>query len=354
MARAAQTKDIDSQRQDYKDRLRKLGISPLWDQYRDLLSIEPQITSVPHIWKYDELRGILMESGDLISAQEAQRRVLMLENPAFQDQCKATETLFTGLQLILPGEIAPAHRHTPNALRLILEGDGAYTSVNGEKTVMHYGDYIITPNWCWHDHGHEGTEPVVWQDILDLPLLKSIGTIFYESYPDEQFPEGPPPGDSLHRYGSNMLPVGLQPDNLNSPIFCYPYEKSRETMEALSANSELDPYHGIKMEFIDPTTGGPAMSSISTFLIRMPQGFKTERYQTTEGAIFTCLEGKGRVVIGSGDAEQIIEFSPRDIFVVPCWYPHRFEVDENTYIFEGTDKVVQSKLGLWRERRGNT
>ena len=345
--------DVSAKRQEYADRVTKLGVSPLWDQYHDLLTLEPQTNSIPHIWRYTELRELLLEAGRLISAKEAQRRVLMLENPALPGQAKATETLFTGLQIILPGEIAPAHRHSPNALRLVLEGDGAYTSVNGEKTVMKYGDYIITPNWRWHDHGHEGIKPVVWQDILDLPLVKSIGTIFYEAHSGDQFPEGPAPGDSLRRYGTNMIPVGLEPDKLNSPIFCYPFEKSRETMDALSTNSDLDPYHGFKMEFIDPTTGGPAMSSISTFMQRLPKGFKTKRYQSTEGAIFTCLEGGGNATIGDVDNDETFNFAEKDIFVVPCWQPYTIEVNEDTYLFIGSDKTVQTKLGLWRERRGN-
>ncbi len=343
------------ERSAYYDKIRDLGLAPLWMEYSNLLTPEPQVKSVPFIWRYEEeVRDILMEAGKLISAEEAQRRVLVLENPAFAGESRIHDTLFSGLQLILPGEVAPAHRHSPNALRLILEGDGAYTSVNGEKTIMEYGDYIITPTWTWHDHGHEGTEPVVWQDILDMPIVQTTGAIFYERYPEDQFPAGPPPGDSLHRYGSNMLPVGLEPDNLNSPIFSYPFAKSKENMEALAKNSDPDPYFGLKVEFINPMTGGPAMSTISTFLQRLEKGFKTERYQSTEGSIFTCLEGKGRVVIGDGDSGETIEFGPRDIFVVPCWFPYRIEADETTYLFLGTDKVTQTKLGLWRERRGNS
>ena len=354
MVTASNKEKVQTWRREYADRIAKLGISPLWDQYHDLLTLEPQTNTIPHIWKYSELRDLLLEAGQMISAKEAQRRVLMLENPALPNQAKATDTLFTGLQLILPGEVAPAHRHSPNALRLVLEGDGAYTSVNGEKTIMKYGDYIITPSWRWHDHGHEGTEPVVWQDILDLPLVKTIGTIFYEAYPDDQFPAGPTAGDSLRRYGANMLPLGLEPDNLNSPIFSYPFEKSRETMDALAVDSDLDPYHGLKMEFIDPTTGGPAMSSISTFMQRLPKGFKTKRYQSTEGALFTCLEGGGKAVIGGIDGSETFAFTKKDIFVVPCWQPYTIETDEDTYLFVGSDKTVQTKLGLWREQRGNT
>lgn len=339
--------------QEFNGRIVGKSMSPLWEMYHDVLPFEPKTKSVPHIWPYAEARPLLLESGGLITAAEAERRVLMLDNPTYPGQAKATETLFSGLQLILPGEVAPAHRHSPNALRLVLEGEGAYTSVNGEKTFMEFGDFITTPTWCWHDHGHEGTEPVIWQDILDLPLIQLMGTTFYEKFPDEQFPAGPPAGDSHRRYGGNMLPVGLEPAELNSPIFAYPYAKSRETMEALAKTTELDPYHGLKMEFINPTTGGSAMSSISTYLQRLPKGFKTERYQSTEGAIYTCLEGKGRAIIEIGDVTETFEFGPCDIFVIPCWYPYRFEVDEDTNLFLGSDRIVQEKFGQFRERRGN-
>ncbi len=350
---ASQTARVSADRQAYYDRIRRQSLAPLWERYHGLLTPEPKIKALPYLWPYAEVRASLIEAAGLISAKEAERRVLMLENPAFEGECRATETLFSGLQLIMPGEVAPAHRHTPNALRLILEGEGGYTSVNGEKTRMEYGDYIITPTWCWHDHGHEGKDPVIWQDILDLPLVHALGPIFYEHYPKERFPEGPPAGDSLRRYGNNLVPVGYQNPQKNSPIFAYPYARTRETMDELARSSELDPYFGLKMEFIDPTTGGPAMSTISTFMQRLPKGFKTERYQSTEGSIFTCLEGKGRAWIGDGERKKTFEFTKQDIFVVPCWDPYRLEADEDAYLFVGSDRTVQQKLGLFRERRGN-
>ncbi len=342
-----------ARRQEYYGRIRSQSLAPLWERYHGLLTPEPVIKAQPYIWAYADVRASLLEAANVITAKEAERRVLMLENPAFEGQCKALETLFTGLQLIMPGEVAPAHRHTPNALRLILEGEGAYTSVNGEKTYMEYGDYITTPTWSWHDHGHEGKDPVIWQDILDMPLVHALGPIFHEGYPHEQFPKGAPAGDSLRRYGANLRPVGYENPNLNSPIFHYPYVRTREAMEELAKTSDLDPYFGLKMEFIDPTTGAPSMSTISTFMQRLPKGFKTERYQSTEGAIFTCVEGKGRIEVGNGDRKHTFDFKPKDIFVVPCWDPYRIEADEDTYLFVGSDKTVQQKLGLFRERRGN-
>jgi gentisate 1,2-dioxygenase len=353
MSATPQSEATTARRQEYYGRIRSQSLAPLWERYHGLLTPEPVIKAQPHIWPYAEVRKSLIEAADVITAKEAERRVLMLENPAFEGQCKALETLFTGLQLIMPGEVAPAHRHTPNALRLILEGKGGYTSVNGEKTYMEYGDYVTTPTWAWHDHGHEGSEPVIWQDILDMPLVHALGPIFHEGYPKEQFPSGPSAGDSLRRYGANLRPVNYKNPNVNSPIFHYPYAKTREAMEGLARDSEIDPYFGLKMEFIDPTTGQPSLSTISTFMQRLPKGFTTERYQSTEGAIFTCVEGKGRVRIGDGDKQKLFEFGPKDIWAVPCWQPYRIEADADTYLFVGSDKTVQEKLGLFRERRGN-
>lgn len=341
------------ERQEYYAKIREHSCAPLWEDLPNLVTKEPVITSVPNLWDYSKLRDDLLHSANLITAEEAERRVLVLENPALEGKFSITESLFAGLQLIMPGEIARAHRHSPAALRFIVEGSGGYTSVNGEKTFMEPGDFIITPSMTWHDHGNEGSDPVVWMDGLDLPLVRHIGAMFLEHYPEEQFPAGPPPGDSLDRYGSNMRPVGELPDNIDSPIFSYPYAKSRETLERLSKTTDWDPYHGLKLEYIDPTSGGAAMSTLSTFLQLMPKGFTSERYQTTENTVFSVTEGSGRTIIGDGDTAQTIEWQKQDIFVVPCWYPHRHETDEDAVLFSFSDKIVQTKLGLWREKRGN-
>ena len=150
-----------------------------------------------------------------------------------------------------------------------------------------------------------------------------------------------------------MRPVGVMPESLNSPIFSYPYNRSRETLDKLSRTTEMDPYHGLKLEYIDPTSGGPAMPTSSTFLQLLPKGFKSESYQSTESLIYTPVEGAGTVTIGDGGKTKPFDWTGQDVFVVPCWYPHHFETTEESVVFCFSDKVVQEKLGLWRERRGN-
>lgn len=345
--------DISEDRAEYYARIQEQSMAPLWENLKHLLSPEPRVKSVPHHWNYGALRSLLLESANVISAAEAERRVLMLENPGLPGNCSITESLYGGLQLIMPGEVAPAHRHSPAALRFIIEGSGAYTAVNGEKTYMEPGDFIITPSWTWHDHGHDGDEPVVWLDGLDIPLVRVIGSIFLEHYSEEQFPEGPPPGDSLARYGNNMRPVGVMPEDMNSPIFSYPYDRSRETLYTLSRSTDLDPYHGIKLEYIDPTSGGPAMATMSTFLQLLPKDFKSESYRSTESLIYSPVEGRGTVTVGEGDNAQKFDWKAKDVFVIPCWNPHYFESEEDSVVFSFSDKIVQTKLGLWREKRGN-
>src|SRR5207248_3258824 len=157
-------------------------------------------------------RQHLMASGSLISAQEATRRVLMLMNPGLNGEASITGSLFAGLQLIMPGEVAPAHRHTQSALRFIIEGSGAYTAVDGERTTMQPGDFVITPSWTWHDHGNDSAEPMVWLDGLDIQIVKLLNASFAEPGADDVQAVSRPEGDSFARFGNNLLPVDWKPE----------------------------------------------------------------------------------------------------------------------------------------------
>src|SRR3954463_12634652 len=173
MASVPQT--TNSARQDLYKRMDRHNTAPLWEVLHALIPNEPATRCKPYLWKYKDVRPYITEAGKLITAKEAIRRVLVLENPGMRGESCITQSLYAGLQLILPGEIAPAHRHTQSALRFVIEGSGAYTAVDGERTMMHPGDFVITPSWTWHDHGHEGSgnggsKPVVWLDGLDIPI----------------------------------------------------------------------------------------------------------------------------------------------------------------------------------------
>lgn len=337
---------------DLYERAKPEFLSPLWEVFSEVLTPEPRVNSVPYLWRYDTVRPLMLEAADLITAEKAERRVLVLENPGLGGEPAITETLYAGIQLILPGEIAPAHRHSPSALRFMLEGTGAYTAVNGEKSYMEPGDFVLTSSWQIHDHGNEGDAPALWLDVLDLPLVRRLGPMFLDTFPG-QHPAGAEPDDSLYRYGTNMKPIGFMPETADSPVINYRYSKAREALDKMKLHHEWDACHGLKMEYINPMTGGSSMATMSTFIQLLPARFTTNTYQTTEGIVFSVIEGSGKVTFGVGDNMRTIEWQEKDTFVIPCWCPFTLEAVEEAVLFSATDKVVQSKLGLWREKRAS-
>jgi gentisate 1,2-dioxygenase len=338
------------ERQAFYDRIAPANLAPLWENLHRMVTPEPGPSCVPAIWHYRDVRPYLMESGGLITAQEATRRVLMLMNPGLSGEAGVTDSLFAGLQLIMPGEIAPAHRHTQSALRFIIEGHGAYTAVDGERTAMEPGDFVITPSWTWHDHGNETSEPMVWLDGLDIQLVKLLGASFAEGYPDDVQPVGRPEGDSFARYGHNLLPVDWKLGVSTSPVFNYPYSRTREALAALARNGAPDPYHGFKLRYVNPANGQFAMPTIATFVQLLPAGFASQPYRSTDATVFVVVEGSGETRVG----DVVFGWEPHDIFVVPSWLRHTHLAKKETVLFSFSDRVVQEKLGLWREARGNT
>src|SRR6266852_4962768 len=322
-------------RQELYRRMDKQNTAPLWEVLHALIPDEPATRCKPYLWKYKDVRPHITEAGKLITAKEAIRRVLVLENPGMRGESCITQSLYAGLQLILPGEIAPSHRHSQSALRFIVEGSGAYTAVDGERTTMCPGDFIITPSWTWHDHGNPGGEAVVWMDGLDIRIVQMFAAQFHEPFPEEVQPVSRQEGASVARYGNNLVPLGAAaPFGKTSPIFNYPYARSRESLALLSRDQDPDACHGWKMQFVNPLTGGHAMPTIAAFLQLLPKGFRSQAYRSTDGTIYSVVEGEGRVQIGG----ESFEFEPRDTFVVPSWAPLRFEAKGETVLFSFSDR----------------
>ena len=339
------------ERATYYEQIGHSHLAPLWESLHNLVPKQPTPRCVPTIWKYDEIRSLVLQAGDLISAEEAVRRVLILENPGLAGTSSITSTLYAGLQLILPGEIAPSHRHTQSALRFVVEGNSAWTAVNGERTPMHPGDFIITPSWTWHDHGNateaDGGEPVIWMDGLDIPLIRSLDAGFAENYPEAVQPLTKPEGDSFARFGHNMAPVRHRVENPTSPIFSYPFERTREALDQLYRHGEIDAWDGVKLRYVNPTTGGWPMPTMATFMQLLPAGFRGRTYRSTDATVFCAVEGHGTARIG--DAQ--FPFGPRDIFVVPSWAPVQLASTDDAVLFSFSDRPVQAALNLLREER---
>lgn len=320
--------NIDPARRAFYRRIKPQNLAPLWEVLGDLVTAEPDTTTKPHRWRYDEVRPALLEAGELISAREAERRVLVLENPGLPGEAKITRSMFSGLQLILPGEVAPPHRHSQAALRFVMEGKGAYTSVDGKRVMMEPGDFIITPSWTWHDHGNVSDGPMVWLDGLDIHVLKLFEASFREG--EDAF-------------------EALPPERTASPeaVFSFPYRQSRDLLDRMKCDEEWSPWHGLKRKYANPAGDYP-MPTIATFLQLLPKDFKSAPYRSSSSTVFVCVEGRG----GSKVGEQHFDWGPRDIFVAPSWMSHVHEASEESVLFSFSDRAIQEKLGFFREQKG--
>lgn len=322
-------------------------MTPLWEVLGALVPPTPRSPLQAACWHYRDVRPFVMEAGANITAEQAERRVLILENPALRGQSCITQSLYAGLQLILPGEVAPAHRHTQSALRLVLDGEGAYTAVDGERTTMRRGDFIITPAWTWHDHGNLGDQPVVWLDGLDIPLVRFFDAGFAERHDAAEQVTTRPEGDALARYGANMVPVDCyQQPSEPTKVFVYPYARTSEALSALMRTTP-DAHLGHKLRFVNPATGASPMPTIGAFVQRLPQGFESRPYRCTDSTVYTCLEGRGTLQVE--DVRFDVEES--DVVVVPSWQSLQIHAATPLTLFSYSDRPVQQALGLWREHK---
>ena len=336
-------------RKDFYETLRKQSMSPLWEVLDQLVTKEPQDQTKPHIWKFDEIKKHILSAGNFITAEEAERRVLILENPGLPGKSRITNTLYAGMQLVLPGEIAPNHRHTQSALRFIIEGKGAYTTVNGEKVVMQPGDFIITPNWAWHDHGNETSEHVIWLDGLDIPLIQFLNSSFAEKSKHPKQSKINSEHTSLSQYSNGLIPDNYKTNKPGtaSPLFSYPYSATKSALYDMLYTSRIDPYHGIKLKYVNPTNGFYAIPTIATFMQLFPKEFESLPYQTTESIVYCIVEGEGKTVIN----KKTFSWKPKDTFVTPAWSTIKHFSDKDSIIFSFSDRPTQELLGLWRENK---
>ena len=321
------------------------NLAPLWEVLADLVTPSPKTKAIPHLWVWEEIKNHVLASGEVITAEEAERRVLILENPGMKGESKITDSLYAGLQLILPGEVAPSHRHTQSALRFVMHGDGAYTSVDGEKTTMHAGDFVITPSWTWHDHGNESDKPMIWLDGLDIPIVKQLGSSFSEKLKQKKQTISKPEGDSLARYGSGLLPINSESLNKTSPIFSYPYIRTREALEKMKNTKKWNEYCGIRLKYTNPLNGGHAIPTMATFIQLLPKKFNGKYYRSTDGIVFCVVEGKGSTMIENNE----YLWSQGDIFVIPSWSKYKHITNQESVLFSFSDRPIQEMLGLFRE-----
>jgi gentisate 1,2-dioxygenase len=338
--------NIEAVRQAYYDRIAKHDMVPLWKRMQSVVTNEPVSRAAPVIWHFNDVKSLVLESGGLISAEEAKRRVLILENPALPGESRATNTLFAGIQMIMPGEIAPAHRHAAAAIRFVLDGEGAYTAVEGEKAFMAPGDFVITAGWAPHDHGNTSKEPMMWLDVLDVPTVNFFETSFAEDFDDPMQRTTRQDGDSLSFYGSGVLPDGT-PSMNRTPIINYTYKRTRPIVERMMQAGDIDKRHGARVRYANPVTGGSVLPTMGACLAMLPKGFKGEPYRATDGTIFVCTEGEGTTTVDG----KVLEWAPNDVFVVPPWKRYHHNVSKQAVLFSISDRPAQEALGFWREEK---
>jgi gentisate 1,2-dioxygenase len=353
MSDASMLTDVErqTQRQNFYASIGKHSMTPLWESLHALVLKQPASPAIPHLWRYDDMaKAFLTEAGQLITAREAERRVLILENPGMKGGSSITRSLYAGLQLVLPNDVAPAHRHTQNALRFIVEGEKAYTAVNGERTLMHPGDLVLTPAWHWHDHGNDSDMPMVWLDALDIPMVAFFDASFSEMGDDDSQTVVRPVGDSDRRFGNNLAPVDWHPETQSSPIFNYPYARTLETLQSMAQSDVPDPCHGHKLRYVNPASGGHVTPTMAAFMQMLPGGTPTLSYRSTDGTVFSVVEGVGESIIGG----KAFRWKARDVFVVPSWTEVTHRAEGDAVLFSFSDRAAQEKLGLWREQRSRT
>jgi gentisate 1,2-dioxygenase len=333
----------------FYERVRNQCLCPLWQvQTYDA----PSGKIRPWLWPWESLRENMLEACEIVALggdDGAARRVLTLANPTQTAGPWPTGTLTAACQLVLPGEEAPSHRHSMAALRFIIEGSGGYTIVDGEPLSMQPGDFILTPSWTWHGHAHEGIGKMLWLDILDVPLVRSLDWQFYEEYSEPrslQLPEKPP-DDSLRRYGNrSMLPTWTGKPNVPySPLFSYKWTSTRESLYRLT-ECEASPYEGYALRFTNPFTGGPVMPTISASMHLLTARQQTKARRSLANYIHHAVEGSGHSVIDG----QRFDWKQHDTFCVPtwCWQEHAAGSND-AILFTCQDEPVLQALALYRE-----
>jgi gentisate 1,2-dioxygenase len=323
--------------------LPELHYEPLWTM-KGALTPEPVTSMVPFLWSYAEVRGLILRAGELISAADADRRVLALKNPGTKSHelARATDTLWAAVQLVLPGEIAPPHRHTPAALRLIIEGTGGYTVVDGQRVDMERGDFLITPNWSWHEHGQAGDGPMIWLDGLDIPLVSALHAGFAE-FGQKKGADWAQTFTSAGLNSGMLVPrfAGVAPQS--SLIWKY---TDVEAAFSDLADAPGSPYDDLILEYRDPFGGGPALKTMSAYMQVLRAGVRTSGHRHSSSCVYHVLSGSGTTTIAGTD----FNWQRGDTFALPIWaeHSHQNRSSDDAMLFSFSDEPAIDALGLLR------
>jgi gentisate 1,2-dioxygenase len=346
----ANVADTDELRAYYAE-LKQVHAGALWTVANKIEPWEPKSDSVPIVWRYQDLREKVLRSIDLVTPEQAGRRVVYLDNPGRSNVSAAVGWLYSGLQVMHPGELASSHRHSASALRFIMEGEGAYTNVDGHKMTLNANDFVLTPNGTWHEHGvAEGGTPCIWQDGLDIPLMNALEAGFYEVHPELQQAVTYAVDDSTLSWGNpGLRPAGSDWSKRYSPLFKYEWATTYEALQRFARASDGSPFDGIHMDYVNPATGGAVMATIGASIQMLRPSEHTKAHRQVGSFLYQCCKGSGYSIING----QRLDWQERDIFCVPSWMFHEHvnaSASDDACLFAFHDLPVMKALGLYREQ----
>jgi gentisate 1,2-dioxygenase len=318
-------------------------LRPLWKIAKQLMPNVPLPTTQAWLWRWDDVLPLAKRAGELITLERGgDRRVLAFANPGLHGLPFTSTTLWGALQYLGPHESAPAHRHTPNAVRFVLTGSGVYTTVNGDACDMEPGDLVLTPNWNWHDHNNQGNAPMVWFDGLDLPLLTTLESIFFENHPDQLQPVEAHNRSEQGFAGVGLRELGVVSPRAHSPLLRYRWAETERTLDALH-HARGGPISSL--EFVNPLTGAPAVSTFACEMHRLYPGERTPTSRKTGSSVYVVFQGSGCSVING----VRFDWGLGDSFVTPSWASVDHRATERADLFAISDRPVQHALHLYRE-----
>ena len=300
---------------------------PLWTEIGDLMPAHPRSGAVPHVWRWDTLRRLAAQAGDIVPVgRGGERRAIALANPGLGGRPFATPTLWAAIQYLLPGEDAPEHRHTQHAFRFVIEGEGVWTVVGRDAVPMNRGDFLPQAGWNWHAHHNASAEPMAWIDGLDIPFQYRTEAQFFEFGRDE-ISDGervtPERSRSERLWGHpGLRPVSTGDVAPGTPLLSYKWEHTNRALDDQLA-LERDGYGGTvehghaAVRFSNPHNGADVLPTIRAEFHRIARGAETAPVRETGSSVFQIFDGSGTVTVGN----RTWSVSRGDLFVVPSWEP---------------------------------
>jgi len=333
--------------EDYRQSLTAQNLVPLWPSLRAVLPPgKPQPHTRPTYWSYEALKPLLLRAGELTPIEKAERRVLVLANPGHGlEKMQASAAIYMGMQLLLPGEWAPAHRHTPNAVRMVVEGEGAYTTVDGEKCPMSRGDLILTPTGLWHEHGHDGEQPVVWLDVLDLPLVYYMEASYHVDGPRQEVKAQR--GDRVYARGGVLPTPVFTRRGSRYPMLRYPWTETRAALEALAA--EEPSLEAVQVTYVNPESGEDTLNILGFYALMLKPGQTLKLPARSPAAIYHLIEGSAAAHI-AGEHYTLAE---ADTCCAPGYTPVELRnesADRPAFLFIADESPLHRKLGVFEVR----